>query len=93
MKKTLSSGKAPEEQLRRSIPVVKYLQSLCEIDAEQPMQIVLRHVVLAQKASERFDKNRIRVTEGVDSMVISHKGIDIKMIVGESVTAQELIDE
>lgn len=93
MKKTLSSGKAPEEQLRRSVPVVKYLQSLCETDAGQSMRIVLRHVLLAEKASGRFDKDRTRVTEGVDSMITLYKDIRIKTIVGTSVTAQELIDE
>ena len=57
MKKTLMGEKKPEkkpkEQLRRSIPVVKYLESLCAIHAKRDWEVVMRYVVVAEKESPR----------------------------------------
>lgn len=90
MKKTLSDANRDkaEEQLRRSIPVVRYLESLCEIEAKESMRLLgLHHVVLAER-SRGFVKDRIRVIPGVKS----HEA-GIKTIVGRSsVAVQELID-
>ena len=89
MKKTLSDANLDKakEQLRRSIPVVRYLESLCEIEAKESMRPSdLHHVVLAER-SRGFDKDRIRVIPSVES----HKA-GIKTIVGRSVAVQELID-
>ena len=92
MKKTLSDAEPAMEQLRRSVPVVSYLQSLCEIESEKPMRVAVRHVVLAEKAIERFDKEPTRMTTGVQSQKVTYKGNQVETIVGRSVAAKELID-
>ena len=90
MKKTLSDAGLAREQLRRSVPVVKYLQSLCEVESERPMQVVVRHVVIAEKAIGRFDKEPTRVTKGSRSQKNVYKGNQVETIVGRSVAAKEL---
>ena len=92
MKKTLSDAGPAMEQLRRSVPVAKYLQSLCEIESEKPMQVVVRHVVLAEKITGRFDKEPTRVTRGVRFRRDVYKGTQVETIVGRSVAAKELAD-
>lgn len=93
MKKTLSGADLAKEQLRRSVPVVKYLQSLCEVDAEQPMQVVLRHVLLVEKTNKWIDKDRTRVTQGVELQKAVYKEIHVKTIVGTSVAVRQLVDD
>lgn len=91
LKKTLSGLERAKEQLHRSLPVVKYLQSLCEVETENPIQVVVRHVVLVEKHSERFDKEPTRVTAGVRLQEDMHKGILVQVVVGESVEAKTLV--
>ncbi len=92
MKKTLSDARRAMEQLRWSVPVAKYLQSLCEVKSEESIHVVLRHVVLAEKITERFDKEPTRVTRGVRFRKDVYKGNQVKTIVGRSVAARELAD-
>lgn len=92
MKKTLSDAKPAMEQLRRSVPVARYLQSLCEVESEESIHVVLRHVVLAEKITGRFDKEPTRVTSGVRFRKDVYKGTQVETIVGRSVAAKELAD-
>lgn len=91
MKKTLAGVGKAKEQLRRSIPVVKYLQSLCEIESEKPIHVVMRYAVLVEKKNGRFDKERTRVTTGVHSETEIYKGHHVETIVGEAVAAKQLV--
>lgn len=92
MKRTLSDDTLAKEQLRRSIPVVKYLQSLCIVEAGKPIQIDLRHVVLAERTSNRFGKEPIRATARVQLWKEVYKGNPVVTMVGRSAAVRELID-
>lgn len=93
MKKTLSDGQpAAMEQLRRTIPLVRYLQSLCGVQAGRPIQIDMRHVVLAEKTGSRFGKEPIRMTARVQLWKDEYEGNHVVTMVGTSATAEELID-
>lgn len=91
MKKSLSNATGAEEQLRRSIPVARYLQSICECESQVKMPISLRYILLAEKYSSRFDKERTRTDAGTHSSITKHKGIAVKTIVGHSVSAEDLL--
>lgn len=91
MKKTLAVAEKAEEQLRRSIPVVEYLRSLCEIELEKPIHVVMRYVVLVEKGSGRFDKERTRVTTGIQSEKELFGDSQVETIVGMAVAAKQLV--
>ena len=95
MKETLGHGQKEKgkEQLRRSIPVVKYLESLCTIQAEQrDWEVVMRYVVVAEKESPRLSKERTRVADaGSPRSREKYKGISIAFFVEHSLSAEALL--
>ncbi len=92
MKKTLSEENRAKEQLIRTIPVFEYLKSLCEIETQQSWEIVTRYVVIAERASARLAKDRIRVNSGAQSYQHEeYKGIQIGFFVGDSLAAKTLM--
>ena len=93
MKKTLDqkNKEKGKEQLRRSIPVVKYLESLCAIQAERDWEVVMRYVVVAEKESPRLDKGRTRVVAGFRRWREKHEKISVAFFVGDSLTAKALL--
>ena len=91
LKKTLSEDDEAKEQLRRSRPFFAYLLSVCEIENElilEPKPIE-KYVIIAEKFSERFDKQRVNVNP--NNLPTEHyKGIDIKNIVKTTVSLADL---
>ena len=91
MKKTLEGKKIlAKEQLRRSIPVVKYLESLCAIESQCDWEVVMHYVVVAEKYT-RLDKDRIRPVAAPRPQREEHKGISIAFFFGHSRTAKALL--
>lgn len=91
MKKTFSQEIEPREQLRRSRPFLAYLLSVCEIENElilEPKPIE-KYVIIAEKFSERFDKQRVNV-KPKNIPTEQYKGIKIKNIVKTTVSLAEL---
>ena len=90
MKKTLAGEEQAKEQLRRSIPVVKYLESLCAIESHRDWEVIMRYVVVAEKRA-RLDKDRIRPDTGPPPRREEYKGISVAIVVGDSLTAKALL--
>ena len=91
MKKTLEGKKIlAMEQLCRSIPVVKYLESLCAIESQRDWEVVMHYVVVAEKYT-RLDKDLTRPVAAPRPQREEHKGISIAFFDGYSRTAKELL--
>lgn len=89
-KKTLHDYSRPKEQVRRSIPILKYLVSLCEVEYERSSNIVEYFSVIAEKDANRFDKQPTRVEPGLLSRRENYKGIDISVIIGTELSLASL---
>ena len=82
LKRTLSDSDACE-QLRRSLPWLKYLRSVCEIDSDSSFsEPEVRYAVIAQKRHPRFDKQRTK--QGGPAETWSHGGIQGTLAIGAS---------
>lgn len=81
-KKTLHDSSRPKEQIRRSIPILKYLVSLCEIENERSWNIIKYFSVIAEKDANRLDKQPTHVEPGLLSRLENYKGIDISFVIG-----------
>ena len=61
LKRTLTEKPKGLEQLRRSLPLLKYLCSLCRIECgADPKQLKIRYVLIAKRGNPRFDKQPVR---------------------------------
>lgn len=93
LKKTLSDDNGPKEQLRRSLPFLEYLSSVCDIEygnetAHSSMRI--RYFRIGEKLSPRFDKQFVKV--GPDRILKreKYKSIAINTLVGSRVSLSTL---
>ena len=90
MKETLRETNKPKEQLVRTIPVLKYLLSLCEIEFGPVDNVVQRFAVLASKREERIDKQQTRIEPKYVRHKERHKGVDIRIAVGGTIAFSSL---
>ena len=90
MKETLREIEKPMEQLVRTIPILKYLLSVCEIEFETIFKVVQRFVVLASKREERIDKHRTKIKPKHLRNKRRHKGFDICIFIGGTVSFKSL---
>ena len=90
MKETLREFESPMEQLVRTIPILKYLLSVCEIEFETIFKVVQRFVVLASKREERIDKHRTKIKSRYLRNKTRHKGFDICIAIGGTVSFKSL---
>lgn len=82
LKKTLSDSD-PFEQLRRSLPWLKYLRSVCEIESGSSFpEPEVRYAVIARKRNPRFDKQRTK--QGGPAETWSHGTIQGTLAIGAS---------
>ena len=91
LKKTFTEDDEPKEQLRRSRPFLAYLLSVCEIENEfilDPKPIE-KYVIIAEKFSERFDKQRVNV-KPKNIPTEQYKGIDDYKKVSTTVSLADL---
>lgn len=81
--KTTLSDSNPFEQLRRSLPWLKYLRSLCEIESGSKFsEPEVRYAVIALKRHPRFDKQRTK--QGGPAETWSHGNIQGTLAIGAS---------
>ena len=80
LKKTLhdTAQRTGLEQLRRSLPLLDYLRSVCAIECGQDAaRIEVRYVLLAEKGSPRLDKQPVRPLGR--PQVVEHAGIKVAL--------------
>lgn len=92
LKKTLGSSNSFREQLRRSLPIVKYLVSVVEIEYEQNItELEICYASIFERISRRFDKQPLRVSK--QSLLDSEdwKSIKIRKFLGSRLYLEDLI--
>ncbi len=60
LKSSLQKRSEGLEQLRRSLPVAKYLLSVCEVELQRCWPGQYNYALIAEKRTNRFDKQRVR---------------------------------
>jgi hypothetical protein len=84
LKKTLNGNENKGfEQLRLSLPLLKYLDSVCKLHfGIEPDQLepIVRYVLIGEQGSQRLDKQPVRAAQLQYSE--QHKGITVNILVG-----------
>ncbi len=75
------------EQLRRSLPLLDYLYSICRVESEGTLEggkIRIRYWLIAEKLVTRMDKQTVRPVSTVKNKVVyEHKGIKVNFFSGK----------
>lgn len=84
LKKTLHGNESKGfEQLRLSLPLLKYVDSVCELhfgtesDRREP---IVRYVLIGEQGSQKLDKQLVRVSQSKYSE--QHKDITVNVLIG-----------
>lgn len=78
LKKTLQKRSEGLEQLRRSLPIAKYLLTVCEVELRRSWRCQFSYALIAEKRTNRLDKQVTRPI--VELSTEEYK--DIKVAVG-----------
>ena len=91
MKVTLGGDSKPREQLRRSRPLLEYLRDVCAVQYSNSQRVELRYVIVAERQSERLDKQATR-PRGRPGRDVLYKDIRIRTFVGRSSGFADLVE-
>ena len=94
LKRTLTGNLAYREQLRRSLPILDYLRSVCAIQHLNPGfvgECVVTYNVIASRQSGRFDKQRVRIDPARWPEVEGYRGMEIRRFVGSRIPVRKLL--
>lgn len=94
LKKTLNEeNEKGMEQLRRSLPFLEYLRSVCEIHhsgESAKLRIIVRYLLVGSQINQRLDKQHVKAGYRLPSK--NHKGISVDMLFGERIRFRSLMD-
>ena len=96
LKKTWTSDERPREQLRRSLPLLDYLRSVCEVEhetARSGADIAVRYAIVFERVSQRLDKQWVRADPRGRAGQEGHAGITIRTFIGTRVSFATLTGE
>ena len=93
LKKTLDEDNKQKgmEQLRRSLPFLEYLRSVCEIQHETESskpELIILYSIIGKHASHRLDKQHVKPGRGLPTE--KHQGISVSIFVRERINFREL---
>lgn len=89
LKETIGYDSRPREQLRRSLPILRYLRSVCEVHFMQQVALQEKYVLVGKAFHSSFDKQSIRFERGRPHNE-DYRGIRIKVMVGVGETLAAL---
>lgn len=91
LKKTVPTGDRACEQLRRSLPLLRYFLEVCRIHCGYNEKgLAVRYAMVAEKSSVRLAKQQVRRTRTLQ-FVVPHHEIDVAIhIVGRNVRFGQL---
>ena len=91
LKKTLKEGKKGMEQLRRSLPILEYLRSVCQIHhMTNGPALEVRYFLIGTKNHTRIDKQGVRPRLGVEKEI--YNGIVVHTYLGERIRFNLLLN-
>lgn len=92
LKRTLTEGAADgREQLRRSLPILHYLATMCSIHFNAMTNrkpAMVRYALIGNRGSPRLDKQRVRANSA--PQVERYKNIRVVSVIGERVAFASL---
>ena len=86
LKETLRETDDAREQLRRSLPILEYLRSVCTVEDLIKPDVSVRYVILASRDASRLDKQRTRITPFEPIREERCRGIDVRSFVYERIS-------
>ena len=92
LKKTLTQKKKPREQLRRSLPFLAYLLSVCKIENSsiQTTSLNTTYFILGKKLNEKIDKESVRINPDRTIEKEQYEEIEISTSTRKRFTLDEL---
>lgn len=90
LKKTVGYDKRPREQLRRSLPILRYLHSACEVHYERVVRLQERYALVGSALHPGFDKQPVDFA-AARHRVEEHCGIRIRIVVGVGGSLRTLV--
>lgn len=94
MKKTLHhESEYPRKQLVQSLPILRYLQSMCKVEhgfSDSASRTAVHFWIVGEKYSKHWDKQPVRANPRGRVERVSHKGFDIAMFVGPRMSFADL---
>lgn len=82
LKESLSKKELGKKQLRRSLPILDYLRSVCKIESGVEEKILsVKYVLIAEKSSDRLDKQPVKVNPS-ETIEESYDGIPVRILIG-----------
>lgn len=94
LKETWSTGEKPRDQLRRSLPLLKYLRSVCEVEYDEMLdegRLSMHYAIVFAKSIETLNKAPVRVDPAERVREEVYKDIRIRTFVGTSVSLATLM--
>ena len=80
LKKSLDKKELGKKQLKRSLPVLDYLCSVCKIESGIEEKILsVKYVLIAEKSSDKLDKQPIKVNPS-EIIEESYDGIPVRIL-------------
>ena len=89
LKSTLQKRSEGLEQLRRTLPLAKYLLAVCEVELQRSWRCEFSYLLVAQRRTNRLDKQPIRALPE-PSRTMDHNGIEVSIAVGTKFNVAEL---
>lgn len=82
LKSTLGTRTAGLEQLRRSLPLAKYLLAVCEVELRRSWPCQFKYALIAEKRTDRLDKQPTRPRPRADVEAKDYEDIRVSIGVG-----------
>ena len=96
LKETWSEEEKPRDQLRRSLPLLEYLRSVCEMEYERrpgEHEITMHYWIIIKKRTRNLDRQPVNVDPVRMQRGEEYKGITIRTFFGTSVPLTTLTDQ
>ena len=92
LKKTLTKEKKPREQLRRSLPFLSYLLSVCKVEDNsiETTRLNTNYFIIGKKLNEKIDKGLVRINPNRMIKKEQYKEIGIATSTKKRFTLDEL---
>ena len=93
LKKTLrEEEERPKEQLRRSLPILDYLLSVCAVEhGSGEHNLTIRYILIAEQSIDTLNKQRVQGTEAEKVQEETYKSTQITTFVGTSMNFATLV--
>lgn len=96
LKETWNDDEKPKDQLRRSIPLLDYLRSVCRVEydwTQDQYRTSVHYSIVCEKISMRLDKRSVRADPTRPVSEEEYKGITIRTFVETSVPFSSMTAE